>query len=294
MTELSGSEATTSTPGAALASAREKLGLTIADVAGQMRIAPRQVEAIEADRYGELPGTVFVRGFVRNYARLLKLDPQPLLHALEPELASDAPLRAHVIAGALPGPARRGRTVGWLSALVVLLACVLGAGLYEYLRSRPGEAVPTTATPRPDAAVGSPVFEPRPVPEASPPPPGPTPVEPLEPAKGVLVQEPSQATASEASPVPQAVLSAPSVAPGTRRARIGVEFVRESWIEIRDRAGNVVHSGTGAADSKRVVEVEPPVSVVVGNVSGMRITYNDRPFDMAPHATRNIARFTLE
>jgi len=293
MTDLVGSEATTSTPGAALASARERLGLSVADVAGQMRIAPRQVEAIEADRYGELPGAVFVRGFVRNYARLLKLDPQPLLHALEPELASDAPLRAHVIAGALPGPARRGRTVGWLSALVVLLACVLGAGLYEYLRSRPGEAVSTTSIPPPDATVGSPVSEPKPTQDASPPP-VPTPVEPIDPAGGRAVQESSQATATEALPVPHAIPSAASVAPGTRRARIGVEFVRESWIEIRDRAGNVVHSGTGAADSKRVVEVEPPVSVVVGNVSGMRITYNESPFDMAPHATRNIARFTLE
>ena len=71
-------------------------------------------------------------------------------------------------------------------------------------------------------------------------------------------------------------------------------FVGESWVEIRDGEGNVQFSGTVPAGAARSLEVRPPVDVVVGNASGVRITYNHKPFDVAAHATRNIARFRLE
>ncbi|MGH8663688.1 MAG: helix-turn-helix domain-containing protein, partial [Burkholderiales bacterium] len=137
MTELPGADAAlAATPGAALATAREANGLSIAQVAEQMRISPRQVEAIEADRYGELPGAVFVRGFVRNYARVLKLDPVPLLHALEPALGGDVPLRAHEIAGTLPETTRRGHGRLWLGVIVVVVAAAALAAAYEWWRGR--------------------------------------------------------------------------------------------------------------------------------------------------------------
>ena len=46
--------------------------------------------------------------------------------------------------------------------------------------------------------------------------------------------------------------------------------------------------------TQRSFELRAPVEVVVGNASGVRITYNGKPFDVASHATRNIARFRLE
>jgi len=60
--------------GAMLAAAREAAGLSIDAVAGQLKLAPRQVRAIEAGDFAALPGRTFVRGFARNYARLLGLD----------------------------------------------------------------------------------------------------------------------------------------------------------------------------------------------------------------------------
>ena len=62
------------TAGATLRAAREMHGLSIDDVAQQLKLAPRQVQALEDDEYGKLPGRTFVRGFVRNYARFIGLD----------------------------------------------------------------------------------------------------------------------------------------------------------------------------------------------------------------------------
>lgn len=70
-------------PGAALQEERRRQSLSLTDVARQLKLAPRQVEALERDDFAALPGPVFVRGFLRNYARLLGLDPEPMVRAVD-------------------------------------------------------------------------------------------------------------------------------------------------------------------------------------------------------------------
>ena len=70
MTELTGI-------GAALRRARESQGLAVADVAQQLKFASRQIESLENERFDRLPGPTIARGMVRNYARLLGVDPEP-------------------------------------------------------------------------------------------------------------------------------------------------------------------------------------------------------------------------
>ena len=67
--------------GGALRAARENQGLTVHEIASRLRLSPKQIEAIEADNYATLPEPTIVRGFIRNYAKLLKIDAQPLLDA---------------------------------------------------------------------------------------------------------------------------------------------------------------------------------------------------------------------
>jgi cytoskeleton protein RodZ len=70
-------------PGALLARAREQYGLSVGEIASQMKLAPRQVEALEADAWDRLPSMLFVRGFIKGYARCVHADPAPALAALE-------------------------------------------------------------------------------------------------------------------------------------------------------------------------------------------------------------------
>ena len=65
--------------GEQLAAARANRGLSITEIAQHLKLSPWQVEALEAGDYRRLPSPVFVRGFIRNYARLVKLDPAGLL-----------------------------------------------------------------------------------------------------------------------------------------------------------------------------------------------------------------------
>lgn len=62
---------------------REAQGLSISEVANALKLNARQIEALESGRFAQLPGLAFTRGFLRNYARLLKIDAAPLLAGLQ-------------------------------------------------------------------------------------------------------------------------------------------------------------------------------------------------------------------
>lgn len=68
--------------GAILREAREAQGLSLAHVRDDLRISERYLQAIEEDAYDLLPTDVHVRGYLRNYARYLGLDPEPLVESL--------------------------------------------------------------------------------------------------------------------------------------------------------------------------------------------------------------------
>ncbi|HEY5801698.1 MAG TPA: helix-turn-helix transcriptional regulator, partial [Burkholderiaceae bacterium] len=70
-------------PGTVLSRQREALGWSVEQVAEQLKMAPRQVLALEADDYAALPGLAIVRGFIRAYAKILKIDAAPLVAMIE-------------------------------------------------------------------------------------------------------------------------------------------------------------------------------------------------------------------
>ena len=71
-------------------------------------------------------------------------------------------------------------------------------------------------------------------------------------------------------------------------------FDRQSWVEIRDRDGRRIFSKLNPAGSTQTVSGMPPFTLVVGNAAGVRITYHDKPVDLAPHIDVDVARLTLE
>lgn len=81
-------------PGSVLREARESVGLTVQDVADTLNLLVSHVEAIEANQFQQMNADIFVRGYVRSYARFLNLDVDPLLEATEAFLKPAAEQRA--------------------------------------------------------------------------------------------------------------------------------------------------------------------------------------------------------
>lgn len=126
-------------PGQQLRRAREARGLDISQLATSLRIAPQVVEALERDDYARLPSAVFVSGYIRSYARLVGLDPEPLNQRFR-RLHPDAePPPRHVARNASEKTDHEeGGGLGvYLVAVLVILALV--AGSYGWWISRPGQ-----------------------------------------------------------------------------------------------------------------------------------------------------------
>src|SRR6267154_6022997 len=79
------------TAGATLLKERRRQGLSLGDISRQLKLSVRQVEALERDDYSAYKGPVFIHGFIRNYAKLLGLDPKPLIRATDSMLNPPQP-----------------------------------------------------------------------------------------------------------------------------------------------------------------------------------------------------------
>jgi cytoskeleton protein RodZ len=118
--------------GAQLAKARETQGLSVAEVAAKLKLTTRQVEAMEAEDAAHLPGEVFLRGFVRNYARLVGVDPNELVATIDAEAAVSATITAPSEGVALGSGGLRKWLLIPVLGLVLFIAIV--ALLYHWLR----------------------------------------------------------------------------------------------------------------------------------------------------------------
>ena len=282
--------ATPPTAGAILAQAREAAGLSVQDVALQLRLAPRQVTAIERDDFASLPGRTFVRGFVRNYARLLKLDVDAILAALPGDGAAalDRPSLAATTRaiGELPSERTARPGVAKWAIPLVLIAIVAIAALYEF--SRPPSPAPVATTP---PAAPAPPLAAEPSPSSSPAlqadaqPGGPPPAS----LAGTT-------TTSLPNPVAAGATAAPSASPAAQGApnQLNVRFHGTSWIEVRDRSGNIVLSMTGNDGTSREIAIASPGEITVGNVAAVEASWRGRRLDLATQSKQNVARVRLD
>ena len=299
--------------GAQLRAAREAHGLSIDTVAQHLKLAPRQVKALEDNDFGQLPGRTFVRGFARNYARLMHLDPEAIVAAL-PGTAAPA-LDTPVIGsstrpmGELP-PSQQRRGVAWSRwAIVLAIAAVIGvAAVYEVTRNaapRSAERVPakpavvdpigpltSAGTPLPNPLTGSGDTA--------------TPQAPASASSGHaasamrLTGDPAALPGpiTPASPSLPITGAASQVAPGSpspasAEATLVISYRGPSWTEVRDANGQRLLLVTGTAGTRETVSGTPPLEVTLGNASHVSVTWRGAAFDLGPHTSGNVARARL-
>ncbi len=286
-------------------------GSSLGDVARQLKLSVRQVEALERDEYAAFPGPVFVRGFLRNYAKLLQLDPEALV--AQAAIAAGPVSAAAASVPPTPVPLQESRSgrrsrfgFGTLTLGLVLLI-VVAAAIYD-ARNKPAPVSLAPASSVPGAPTHSPQHADSPPPSA----PG-TSVAPAAVAPGAAVAP----TATEASaapdataavapaagtaPPPAAATAAPAATPPTPApsapagvAEIKLNFDDESWVEIKDGTGAVIFSRLNPAGAEQVVTGTAPLDVVIGNAHSVRLSYRNKPVDLAPHTRVDVARVRLE
>ncbi|TXG02252.1 RodZ domain-containing protein [Massilia arenae] len=160
-------------PGKTLQSQREAMGWSVEQVADQLKLAPRQVVALEAGDYAALPSPAVTRGFVRAYAKLLKIDAAPLVSMIELNMPPEAQAGAPINTGAVrreqrpatfsenrfPMGGKRNRLpLGWIAAAVVVAGAAVAAWQFDLIPNlqRDGEPGDATVLENPAAGVVAP------------------------------------------------------------------------------------------------------------------------------------------
>ena len=316
------------TAGARLRAAREAAGLTVDAVAQQLKLAPRQVVALEEDDFQRLPGRTFVRGFARNYARFLQLDADALL-ALLPATEGASPLErpsfsaARRPMGEIPVERATARSPARLLVPLLLVAIVAAVGYYEYRRlhedasrdaapaarsetiaaaaPQPGSTAPASATAALSSTPGTTTTA-LPNPVASAPAPGGETRDGAA-AAPAAAGAPSAAssTAGPEAAAPAAAAAAAPIAAGREsaaspagEAALVLAFKGTSWAEVRDAKGRVILQMTGGAGMTQTVSGMPPLELALGNAPEVAVTYRGQSLDLGPYTRGSVARVALK
>lgn len=282
-------------PGARLAQARRDLHLTHEEVAAKLHLASRQIQALEEDDYSVLPGPTYVRGYLKSYALLLGLAPEPVLEAHARSIARPAAPDYSTIARQKEITSEH-HQVRFVTYVVIVI--VIGLAFAWWQGREPNAPHPLLAPPQVEApATVAPVApgaetetrpaDAAPVVAAAPAPAAPTAATPA----------PAAPAASTAVPAPAAVVAPPAAStsplPAGPRAKLVLTADQDSWADIRDARQMKLLYETVPAGRTVTLEGVAPLSVFLGNAAGVRLDYNGRAVDVARHKRGMMARFTL-
>lgn len=287
--------------GQTMRAAREKRGLHIAALAASLKVPQRKLEALEADRYDELPDMAFTRALAQSVCRTLKIDPQPVL-ALLP--ATQDTQRLAQVANGMQAPfsesAHEFKLGAWLRnpALWATVLIALGAGGLAFAPERFMESVRHQFNVWTGQG-GSSVVEPVTVAPAV----APAVVTISEPASAVPIAEPSVAPAASAAipvtPIVETVHSAPppATASAAADAPAGLLTLRASqpsWVDVQDARGQSLLSRTLQAGETVGLDGALPLRVKVGNAVGTEVYFRGQAVDLTAVTRDNTARLQLK
>jgi len=280
--------------GAMLLKERRRQGLSLGDISRQLKLSVRQVEALERDDYSAYKGPVFIHGFIRNYAKLLGLDPEPLIRSADTVLYPPSTGAIESEPEITQAPGKKSRSLPWG---LIGMALFVGLGIAVYFG---GGRAPEAGRRAPASVMCD------------------KPAQPKTPADTRLSQEAnepkSRAEVDKAAQKPPAKAeagteaktrsepttrvpveaAAPVAVDGPERLTVRMIFDEDSWVEIKDRAGNTIFGQLNAAGSRRSVSGERPLTIVVGNAAGVRLFQGEETIDLAPYTRVDVARLTLE
>jgi len=262
--------------GARLRQAREAAGLTLEAVGQQLRMPVQVVKSLEAEQWDRLGAPVFVRGQLKSYARLLKVDLGEVLEqsrigpVVPPQLVSHTHTpRARRIAESL---GRRALYVG-ITAVLAVPVWFATRGHFDSASTTPNTAsldvipaaVPVAGSTEPSAPA---------TPAAAP---------------ASAPATPSAPYLASLTPVPRpAVTTAPAPA-----GALTLQFKGDSWVDISGPGGTTVEKALIKSGETRSFSPGQVARMVLGNASAVEVQQAGSIVDLSPYQRANVARFTV-
>lgn len=278
-------------PGTILALRRKELGWTQREVADKLRFSDKQIEALENNQFDTFPVEIFVKGYLRSYAKLVSLDETGLLSLYEQHYQNSSlqqPFAAKPLA-ALPAqqPASR-RYLGVVAAVLIVFLLWFFSDSQDIVVAIDETATNTLVEPA--LELSEVVTE-----TAS--------------SLTVSADEPTQAIDDSVvnlfdAPAPvdedKEVLAesveAESVtvdSPIIDNGELELVFSGDCWVEVRDATGTVLFANMKRIDERLNLSGVPPFRVLLGDATVASVSYNGEIVNVNPSAENQSARITI-
>jgi cytoskeleton protein RodZ len=242
--------------GARLRGARERSRLTILQAAERLHLDPDILEALEAENFAALGAPVYVKGHLRHYAELLGEPVAPLFELYAQGAGVPAPDLTRI-----PRAARddAGRLVAPAVTVVILFAACGTAWWLLTLSHEHWGSAPVAVVPAQAAAS----------------------LQPAQPmtARAAAVRAAGAVPAAAASVAklpPSSAAAAGSAAPLRGEIAATFKYAADSWTEVYDASGRRLLYGLAAAPATHTLDGLPPLSVTLGDASGVTIEVDGR------------------
>lgn len=307
-------------PGGRLRAARKAMNVEIREVADALNLPATSIEALEGNDFAELPNLVFARGYVRAYAKLVELDPDPVVAAFQAAAMPQEEVTPVVTQTVSTEPVGIGPKLKQLrfrferfaqNQPQVFLGLLAGVGLLLVLllwlafsdddpvAERPAVSELQTQNP---AVLAGPGFgtEGQSGGSASGAPAG-------RPAgrDGRELAEPLLAEVTPAgetdAPVPAQAAGpagletglANTVAISSGDDRLRFSFVSDCWVEVRDAGGALLYGNLGKAGALLELTGAGPFRILLGYAPGASLAFNGESVPLSPHTRNDVARLVL-
>lgn len=272
--------------------ARIAKGMSIEDVSRQLRLSAQQIEAIEKENFERLPGRTFLRGFIRNYANLIQLDPIPLLQLLPestPVISTyeRTPFKNKQISFASN---REDSSNSRLVMAIILVIVILGAyfifengGWNKKSDNHSTSSEVKVGTEKASVEIQLPLPSNRKH-EASP-----------QENKAAEIESNVKTEIIPLENKSSVKKTANATAAANEPGNLHFKFIADSWIKVIDGTGASLFEQIKKGGAEQVLAGKRPLSIVLGNASGVNLTYNGTEIDVASYRKQDgTARFTLE
>ena len=285
------------TAGMLLRSAREASGLHVAALAVAMKVPVKKLEALEADRFGDLPDAVFARALAGSMCRALKIDPAPILSRLPqsamPKLDRDerginTPFDASGVnyGKSLLHIVSRPAAL-WVIGLLVAALLVLFFPEVQLAGKAVIAQVPTSDKVTSSNSVATPSLSI--LPSA-----GSVEVAVSAGSSPSLAAPAPVKAAAEGLPVATTPATLPVQAPDSPGDLLVFKAKSSAWVRVSDAKGVVQFEKTLAAGESATAYGVLPLAIVVGNVAGIEMLLRGQAFNLEEVAKNNVARFEVK
>lgn len=260
--------------GGALRAARIARDLSTQAIAKQLRLGNAQIEALENNQFSALPEPTIVKGFIRNYAKLLKIPAEPILAAYA-ELMPKTDQYAFALGPGINMKMSDNTKLGSARYLLFTLLLLLILGVWFFYQHYIQK--PDAVNPMPEEAemFAEELFLQMPTPT----------IETALPASDVTDDVTTNQQSSEVLTEADRTLDT---------TRLVFNAKQETWLSVVNQSGEEVYNKILYAGKRDIVDIEQPAEIVVGNAQGAMLTIDDKPIDLAPYTRMNVARVRLK